>query len=212
MSSTRLTALTTTCLLAATAVLTTSARAETTYTIEHVIITGSKTVPQDKLLAAIQAHPGAHMTKDEIVADQDAILKILGDAHVGGGIKTSIVGRGSRVDVTFAINDEGVQAPVVTKVAPKLSTQVFAGNKKIPTADLEAATGLKPGDDLSEARLQAAQAAMAELYKKKKTISVSIQGDIKPDGAGHVEIDWQITETKPKGNPEEKDNSGYGGN
>jgi len=207
MSPFRTAALTATCLLAATA-----ARAETTYVIDHVNITGSKTVPEATLLAAIQAHPGARMTKEDIVADQGTILKMLGDAHVGGGIKTSMVGRGSHVDVTFAVNDEGVQASQVNKVAPKLSTQMFVGNKKIAAADLEAATGLKPGDSLTDARVQAAQAAMAELYKKKKTVSVSIQADIKQDGAGHVEIDWQITETKPKQKASEPtDDSGYGG-
>ncbi len=48
-----------------------------------------------------------------------------------GGIKTSMASKpGNHIEVTFALNDQGVEAPVVTKVAPKLHQEVFAGNKR----------------------------------------------------------------------------------
>jgi outer membrane protein assembly factor BamA len=188
-------------LLAGGALLVSSAAfAETTYTVDKVIITGSKSVPTDKLLSAIQEHPGSRVTQADIIADQDTITKVLGQSHVVGGIQTSMRSKpGNHIDVIFAVNDQGVQAPVVTKVAPKLNSETFVGNVSIPSAKLDAASGLTPGEDLDNGKITAAEQAIVAAYKAAKLpLNVAVSGAITTASPGKVDVTWTIKETKAK--------------
>jgi outer membrane protein assembly factor BamA len=190
---------TTALLLGATMLAAPAARAETTWIINKVFITGSKTVPTDKLFAVVQEHSGSKVTVNEIQSDRDAISKVLEDAHVGGAVQPSMKAVGQKVDITFAIQDEGVQAPVVTKVAPKLDAEIFDGNASIPSDKLAAASGLTPGEDLTNEKITAAQQAIVATYKAAKLpIGVSINGENKVVGNGKVDVYWHIVETKAK--------------
>ena len=123
-----------------------AASAETTYIVDKVTITGSTTVPPEKLYAAIQEHKGSAVTQADIVADQDAITKVLGASNVVGGIKTTMSAKSNKhIEVVFAVEDHGAQAPVVTKIAPKLHAELFDGNKSVSSDKLAAAAGLNPG-------------------------------------------------------------------
>ncbi len=187
-------------LLCAAAVLASgAATAESSYVVDKVTITGSKTVPVETLYAAIQEHKGSTVTRDDIVADQDRILKVLGDASVGGGIKTSMASRGKHIEVTFIINDTGKQVPVVTTVAAKLHAQVFDGNASISSDKLAAASGLKPGDAISNEKVLAAENAILAVYKAAKLpLSVSIGGGPQKYSATEYDLLWHIKETKGK--------------
>ena len=171
-----------------------------TYTVDKVTITGSKTVPTADLLAAIQEHKGSKVTKDEIIADQDAITNVLHKANVVGGIKTSMASKpGNHIEVVFALDDQGAQAPVITKVAPKLHAETFAGNVFESTANLQAAAALNPGDSLSNDKIAAAQKALVALYAAAKApVSVSVGVDFKTVSPGLVDVVWTIVETKAK--------------
>jgi outer membrane protein assembly factor BamA len=177
-----------------------AAWADTTYTVDQVIINGSKTVPTEKLLAAISEHAGSRVTQADIVADQDAILKVLGAANVVGGIQTSMRNKPkNHIDVIFAVNDQGAQAPIVTKVAPKLNTETFVGNAAIASDKLEAAAGLKPGDDLTNEKIGAAQQAILAVYKAAKLpLSIKLSGATRVVAGGKVDVIWTIVETKMK--------------
>jgi outer membrane protein assembly factor BamA len=165
-----------------------------------VIITGSKTVPTDKLLAAVQEHAGSRVTQADIVADQEAILKVLGAANVVGGIQTSMRSKpNNHIDVIFAVNDQGAQAPVVTKVAPKLHAETFVGNVSIPSDKLAAASGLTIGEDLDNSKITAAQQAIAAAYKAAKLpVGMNLSGAIQTVSPGQVDVVWTIQETKAK--------------
>ncbi len=183
-----------------------AAWADTTYIVDKVIISGSKTVPVEKLYAAIQEHPGSQVTTADIIADQDAITKVLGDNHVVGGIKTSMAAKGKHITVTFALDDQGAQAPIVTHVAPKLDREIFNGNNAISTDKLEAASGLTPGEDLSNEKIVAAEQAILALYKASKLpISVNISGENKSVGNGKIDVIWNIIETKAKKKKKDED-------
>ena len=187
-----------------------AAWADQSWTLNKVIITGNKTVTTDKLMAVVHERPGSKITVDDITADRDAISKVLEDAHVGGQVQPSMQAVGQKVNITFAIDDKGVQAPIVTKVAPKLDAEIFDGNTSIPSDKLAEASGLKPGDDLSNEKIAAAQAAIVAVYKAAKLpIGVSINGENKVVGDGKVDVYWHIIETKGKKKKSSGDDEGF---
>ena len=195
-------------LCAACVLVSQAAMADTTYIVDKVTIVGSRTVPVETLYSAIEEHKGSTVTQADIIADQGKILKVLGDANVGGGIKTSMASRGKHVEVTFLITDTGKQAAVVTKVAPVLNTELFDGNKALSADALRAASGLKPGDELSDAKVQAAQKAIQAAYTAAKLpLNVNITGSIAQKG-GKVDLTWQITEKKGKAKRNTEDEGG----
>jgi outer membrane protein assembly factor BamA len=182
---------------------------DTTYVVDKVIISGSKTVPVEKLYAAIQEHAGSRVTTADIIADQDAITKVLSANNVVGGIKTSMAAQGKHITVTFALDDQGAQAPVVTHVAPKLHQETFTGNNSISSDKLAAATGLTPGEDLNNDKILAAQKAIVQAYKDAKLpISVNVAGSNTAAGNGQVDVNWTITETKAKKKKHADDDDG----
>ena len=105
----------------------------------------------------------------------------------------------NHVEVIYMIDDQGAQAPTVTHVAPKLHAQIFVGNKALPTDQLQAASSLKPGQDLSNADISAAQQAIVAAYKAaKKPVNVQVGASISQTNDGHADVTWNITETKAK--------------
>ena len=185
-------------LLAGTVLGASSAWADTTYVVDKVTITGSKSVPTAKLLGAIREQKGSRVTQADIVADQDAISKVLGEANVVGGIQTSMATKPNKhIEVTFAVRDEGVQAPTVTKVAAKLHAQIFDGNKSISSDKLAAATGLNPGDELTNDKVLAAENAIGAAYKAAKLpINMSLSGGPQKTAGAQYDLLWHIKETK----------------
>ncbi len=174
-----------------------AAWADTVYNVAKVTITGNKSVPTDQLMAVVQEHPGSKVTVNDIIADRDAISKVLENAHVVGSVVPSVKTQGTKSEVVFTVNDGGVQAPVVTKVAPKLDAEIFDGNVSIPTETLAAASGLKPGDDLSDDKIKAAEASIFATYKAAKLpVGVQISGENKRLDNGKYDVLWHITETK----------------
>lgn len=175
------------------------AQAATTYKLDKIEINGVKSVPQDQLLAGLKDHPGAIVATSDLMADQDALTKELEAAHVVGGVKTSLRNKNNgHIDLIFDVDDQGVQAPKVVTVAPKLGQQIFVGNTTIPADDLAAATGLKPGDELSDAKIQAAEADILAEYKKhSKTVGAQISGSVKQNG-DKADVTWTIVENKGK--------------
>ncbi len=182
-----------------------AASADTTYTVDKVSITGSRSVPTSKLLSAIQEHAGSRVSQADIVADQDAITKVLGAANVVGGIKTSMVSKPNKhIEVIFAVDDQGVQAPTVTKVAPKLHAEMFEGNKAITSDKLMAASGLNPGDSLTDAKVVDAEKRVQAAYAAAKLpLDVSINGSTVVTSPGYVDVTWHIVETKGKAKPKD---------
>jgi len=183
-----------------------------TYTIDKVTITGSQTVPTANLYAVIKEHPGMKATREDIVGDQDAISAVLGKANVVGGIKTQLLGpkpKTGHYEVTFIIEDKGAQAPVVTHVAPKLGEQIIDGNASIPTDKLIAATGLTPGEDMTNEKVLAAETAIQGVYKAAKLpVSMAISGETKMMDGGKVNVYWHIVETKAKKKKRNTDDEG----
>ena len=199
-------------LLAAALFAAPAAWADTVYNVSKVTITGSKEVPVAQLYAVVQEHPGSKSTVNDILADRDAITKVLGNAHVVGAVNVSVKTTGSESEIIFAIDDQGVQAPVVTTVAPKLDAEIFDGNASVPTATLATASGLTPGEDLDNNKILAAEQAIVAAYKTANVaVSVQISGENKRLASGNYDVIWHIVETKTAAPAKKKDTSDTGG-
>ena len=180
------------------------------YTLDTIEIHGVKSVPADTLRAGLVNHTGDKVTTADLLANQDALTKELQAQHVTGGVKTSLRNKQhGHIDLIFDVDDQGVVATKVQTVAPKLGAQTFVGNVKLSADDLVAATGLKANDELSDAKIQAAETAIGDAYKKKK-LGVKVSGVVRQAG-GKADLVWTIIEQKApakKANP--GDEGGYG--
>jgi outer membrane protein assembly factor BamA len=182
------------------------------HVLDHITITGSKTVPTSDLTAVLQERPGAKVVQDDILADREAVMKVLEAHNVGGkvAIRISTKPDNHHILVEFAVEDQGVQAPVVVKVDHHLHQEIFDGNKAVPTETLQAATGLKPGQVVTNDTLAAAQKAIGAAYTAAKVpVNASLSGEVRSDANGQTDIIWHITETKvkKKGHETEDDRS-----
>jgi len=196
-------------LLASALFVASPAWADTVYNVSKVIITGNKSVTTDKLMAVVQEHPGSKVTVADIQADLAAITKVLEDSHVAGSVNVSVRTEGALSEIIFAVNDQGTYTPQVTTVAPKLDAEIFDGNASIPTATLATATGLKPGDDLSNAKILAAEQAIIAAYKGAKLpVGMAISGENKQLANGTVDVYWHIVETKAAKKPKDTSDQG----
>lgn len=169
-----------------------------TYTLDKIEINGVHHADPNALRGQLKDQAGARVTTDDILADQDQLEKALEAQHITGAIKTSLRNKkNGHVDVIFDVQDTGVAQPQVTEVAPKLKAQIFTGNKRIPTDDLIAASGLKVGQDLTMDEIVKAQSAIGDVYKKKGYgVTVQASNNQGPDGT--VQITWTIKEDKKK--------------
>jgi outer membrane protein assembly factor BamA len=85
---------------------------------------------------------------------------------------------------------------------------VFTGNNALTADELAAASGLKPGDELSNDKIKAAQQAIVDAYKaSKKPVNVTITGAVNQKGAT-VELVWTVVETKGKKKPKNTEDEG----
>jgi outer membrane protein assembly factor BamA len=175
------------------------------FKINKIEINGVTSVPVQPLRDALKDKPGDKVTTDDVMADQDQLLKSLEAAHVTGGVKTSLRSNANGTkDIIFAVNDTGVQAPVVTTTALHLAHVTFEGNKYLDSDSLTAAAQMKPGDVVTDKSIADALARIGAAYKKATDAKAQIKGktNISPKISypqpGQVDVAWQFNETADK--------------
>jgi outer membrane protein assembly factor BamA len=170
------------------------------FKLDSIEINGLKSINDAEVRPALKEHPGDTVTIDQIKADQDNLVNALQKVNVTGKVTTGLRDKkNGHCDIIFTVADNGIEKPVTTMVAPKLKDEVFVGNKAIDTATLTAASGLKPGDDLSNDKILAAQKAIHDAYVTAKVAAdVGIAGSTVQGSDGTVTVTWTITETKKK--------------
>jgi outer membrane protein assembly factor BamA len=173
------------------------------FTIGKIVISGVTSVPTGPLYDSLQEKPGQKVTTDDVLADQDRLIKSLETAHITGGVKTSLSGTATKKDVIFAVTDNGVAKPVVTTTALHIAHVTYVGNKNAPTEQLEAAAQMKPGDVVTDKSLADAGTRISAAYKKASAnvhdpLATSIQPQMTYPTPGQVDIVWQFTETTTK--------------
>ena len=175
-------------LLAAT-LATGPAMAQASFKLGKIVIRGLTSVPTAPLLAQLKDKPGATITTDDAIADQDQLTKLLEAAHVTGGVKTSLSGTATKKDIIFDVTDNGVQKPVVTTTALRLAHISFTGNQYLTADELAAAAQLKPGDVITDQVLADTTARIGAAYKKAS--------DAKATQAGTTNVQPQVTYPTP---------------
>lgn len=181
-----------------------------TYVLDKIEINGLKSVSPDEARAALNEKPGTKVTTDDLVADVSVLEKALEAKHVVGSVKVSMANKhNGHIDSIFDVTDNGIQTPTVVTMSPKLNDQVFTGNNVLTADQLTAASGLKPGDELSNDKIKAAQQAIVDAYKaSKKPVNVTITGAVNQKGAT-VELVWTVVETKAKKKPKNTEDEGF---
>ncbi len=175
------------------------------FIINKIEINGVTSVPVQPLRDALKDKPGAKVTTDDVLADQDQLLKSLEAAHVTGGVKTSLRNYSNgKKDVIFTVSDTGVQKPVVTTTALHIAHVTFEGNKYLDSDQLAAASGMKPGDVVTDQTIQDAETRIGAAYKKASDLKAVVKGqtNIAPKVTypqpGQVDVAWQFSETVAK--------------
>jgi outer membrane protein assembly factor BamA len=181
-----------------------------TYPLDKVIIAGNAQVPSDTLKAVVQEKAGQKVTKDAILADQDAIVAVYKKANVGMSIKVLLATKSNgHVEVTFKIDEQAAPPPEKVVTDLHLAHVTFVGNKVVSTEKLMAADGEKPGEVVTSDTVKAAQARIAAAYKDvKEPVAVEVDMSATYPSPGQVDILWTLKESKPK--PKKNtDDSGY---
>jgi outer membrane protein assembly factor BamA len=209
------------CFALAAATLSAAPALAQTYKLDKIEINGVKSVSVDDLRAALKEKPGDKVTVNDITADQDLLVKALEKENVTGGVKTSMRNKpGNHIDIIFAVNDTGVQKPVVTTIThmvdPKLGQVLFSGNTLVSTDKLVEAAGMTEGTIITKAMLQDAAGRIQKEYDKEmgrrgKQVSLAIQTASAPSAkSGEVDLTWKLTEGEVKRKKGSSDDSGYG--
>jgi outer membrane protein assembly factor BamA len=169
------------------------AEAAPSYILNGYRLSGVNGVDQDALVATLTHKEGDRITDADIAAD----TKMLGDAlkalHIEGQLFATTAEKNGRVWILFDFQ----YPPTAEHERRWLGSQIFDGNVKISSAALEAATGLKPGEDLPVERINAAREAILQAYKKAEPhADVHVGGKLRITPDGKVELTWHVTEPK----------------
>jgi outer membrane protein assembly factor BamA len=154
-------------------------------------LSGVKGIDEDALVAKLPHHAGERITEADIKADTATLSAALKAQHIDGQLFATMATKKGTVWVLF---DFQYPQPQQRRW---LGSQIFDGNAKISSAALEAATGLRPGDDLPVERLNAARQAIIQAYQKAEPgADVHVGGKLRITPEGKVQVIWHITEPK----------------
>lgn len=155
-------------------------------------LSGAKGVDADALTAQLKDQAGARVTSADIDADARALGALLKAHHVEGQLFTTVAERDGRAWVLFDLIPPPPPPPPMI-----LELQGFEGTRRVQAEALAAATGLKPGAVLSEARIDAARAAILDTYQKRVPgTAIKLRLVMRRRADGHVRLDWVIDEPK----------------
>ncbi len=165
---------------------------EPTYILRGFRLSGAKGVDQDALTDSLKQKPGDKITGADIDADTKAIGAALKARHIEGRLFATVAEKDGRAWVLFDFQP--------AELPPKrvFVEQSFEGNSKVSDKVLAAATGLKPGDEASDARLNRAEQAMEAAYTQKAPgVRIHIGGRLRTTKTHQLTVHWVITEHPP---------------
>ncbi|MBF0865665.1 hypothetical protein HKD31_13225 [Gluconobacter sp. R71646] len=163
-----------------------------------VAVQGNSRVATADILQAFGHHAGDMVTRDELAAAQKRVGDLYSARQVGVSLGEQLRISGKAVSVKLVIEEQAAGAPTPTALV--LDKVEFQGNRKVSTADLEAATKLRAGAPVTNELLSADMQAIQALYKSKNA-SASIQPQATyPNHDQHVVLVWSIHEPDKAGN------------
>ncbi|ACI51022.1 surface antigen variable number repeat protein [Gluconacetobacter diazotrophicus PA1 5] len=162
--------------------------------LKSVVVTGNKQVSTEDILAAVPFHVGDTVTRNQIAAAMQDVMAVYQKKNVGLKLGGRTKFAGKAVYVQWVIEEQAPGTETETHVGLVVDKIVFEGNKKVSTADLTAATALRPGSAITQATMAADQEAVQKLYQKRDiSASVQVVPAQKP-GDSHVTLTYQINE------------------
>lgn len=164
-----------------------------------VAVQGNHQVPTADILQAFGYHAGETVTRNDLAEAQKRVGALYSSRNVGASLGEQMKIAGKGVSVKLILEEQAAAAPAQL-VALVLDKVEFHGNRKVSTADLEAATKLRAGGPVSNELLSADQQAIQALYKDKK-VGGSIQPQATyPNHDQHVVLAWEIHEQDKSAN------------
>ncbi len=148
-----------------------------------------------ELTAKFKDQEGAHITRADVDADQAILAKELQARHIGGQLFSTIAEKHGRVWIIFDLLHPERSAANFLTTPHYLKVQNFEGASRISASSLAAATGLKPGDRLPPAKIDAARQAIVAAYAKALPGKpLSLKGKMQTAPSGAVVLTWIIGE------------------
>lgn len=170
------------------------AQATATYTLSKVAFVGNAQVPSSELQAALPIQPGQTVDRDGLQQDTDAIAAVYRKHNVGANMTARmVVAKGKYATVTYTFVEQAPVAPTIVHVGITVDQVTASGNKKIKTADIVAASGIKPGETVTNSTIAAAQAAVLALYKKNN-VGATINTDWTTPQPQHIDLVFTVVE------------------
>ncbi|MCQ8278341.1 FtsQ-type POTRA domain-containing protein [Acetobacteraceae bacterium KSS8] len=164
------------------------------YTLTKITFQGNSQVPTDELMSALPYKVGDKVDHAALQEDANAVGAVYQKHNVGAGITQKMTSLHNKAQLTYVIDEKPPVAPTVVHVGITADTVNVTGNKKISTAQILAASGIKPGDTVTNEKIQAAQTAIQGLYKKAN-IGASISTDwTNAAQPQHINLVFKITE------------------
>ncbi len=170
------------------------AQSNASYTLRKVTFVGNNQVPSAELQAALPYGVGQKVDHDGLQADMDAISGVYRKHNVGASVSQRMTATGHVATVTYTFAEQAPVAPTVVHVGITADTVTAAGNSRIKTPDILAASGIRPGGPVTTQSIQAAQAAIIALYKKANigcTVNSDWTNAAQPQ---HVNLVFRIVE------------------
>lgn len=162
-------------------------------TLKLLKVEGNKQISTADILAAFPYHVGDTVTRNKLDEGLQQVMALYKQKNVGAkfGEKERFVGK----TIQFYLTIEEMAPSAAATPAPFVLDQVnFVGNKKVPTAELEAATKLRPGAQVTTEAVVADTQAIQAVYKKHN-IGVQIQPNAtQPHQDNHVVLTYTMTE------------------
>ncbi len=170
------------------------AQSSASYTLRRVTFVGNNQVPSAELQAALPYGVGQKVDHDALQANMDAITGVYRKHNVGASVSQRMTATGHVATVTYTFAEQAPVAPTVVHVGITADNVTAAGNSRIKTADIVAASGIRPGGPVTTQSIQAAQAAIIALYKKANigcTVNSDWTNAAQPQ---HVNLVFRIVE------------------
>jgi len=170
------------------------AQATGTFTLSKITFQGNVQVPTSELQAALPIQVGQTIDQAGLQENVAAIGKVYQKHNVGADITQRLTTLHKKAMITYIFTEKAPVAPTVTHVGITADHVTVSGNAKVKTADILAAAAIKPGDPLTNDKLQAAQNAISALYKKANigsTVSTDWTNTATPQ---HVDLVFKIVE------------------
>ncbi|MCQ8239999.1 POTRA domain-containing protein [Rhizosaccharibacter radicis] len=169
------------------------AQSDKSYTLTGVTFQGNEKISSEELQAALPIQPGQPIDKAGLQENINAVVATYQKHNIGVKISQRMRELHNKATIAYTLEEQAPVAPTVTHVGITADSVTASGNKKISTADIIAAGGIKPGDQITQAKLAQAQAAISALYKKAN-IGSSVGTDWTNTAPQHIALVYKIEE------------------